>query len=51
MWIKTTAKKLKGERGSAVVEFSIVLSLLVTLIFGIVEFGLAFQQRMAIASA
>lgn len=50
-WIRTSTRILARERGAALVEFSIVLTLLLTLVFGIFEFGLAFQQRMTIASA
>ena len=37
--------------GSALVEFSIVAVLLFTLLFGIVEFGLAFRDRLTMANA
>jgi hypothetical protein len=40
-----------GERGAALVEFSIVSVLLFTLLFGIVEFGLAFRDRLTMANA
>ena len=40
-----------GEKGSALVEMAFVLPLLVLLIFGSVEFGLMFKERLTIASA
>ncbi len=39
------------ERGAALVEFTIVAFLLLTLVFGIVEFGLAFRDRLTIGNA
>ena len=40
-----------GERGAALVEMAVVLPLLMLLIFGIIEFGLLFRERLTIASA
>ena len=42
---------LKSQRGATVVEFAIILSLLVTLIFAIIEFGLFFFNRHVITNA
>lgn len=39
------------ERGAAAVEFAIVVSLLVMLVFGVIEFGLAFWQVQNLRSA
>jgi hypothetical protein len=39
------------ERGAALVEMAMVLPLLVLLVFGIVEYGLLFKERLTIASA
>lgn len=39
------------EKGAALVEFTLVLSLLAMLAFGIVEFGMAFQDRLTVSSA
>lgn len=39
------------ESGSALIEFTIVSVLLFTLLFGIVEFGLAFRDRLTMANA
>jgi Flp pilus assembly protein TadG len=39
------------ERGAAIVEMAVVLPLLILLVFGMVEFGLLFREKMTIASA
>jgi len=39
------------ERGAAMVEMAMVLPLLVLLVFGIVEYGLLFKEKLTIASA
>ena len=39
------------ERGAALVEMAFVLPLLILLIFGAVEYGLMFKERLTIASA
>ena len=39
------------DRGAAMVEFALVAMLLLTLVFGIVEFGLAFRNRLTISNA
>jgi Flp pilus assembly protein TadG len=43
--------RLRQERGAAAVEFAIVVSLLVMLVFGVLEFGLAFWQVQNLRSA
>jgi Flp pilus assembly protein TadG len=43
--------RLRQERGAAAVEFAIVASVLVMLVFGILEFGLAFWQVQNLRSA
>ena len=40
-----------GQKGSAAVEFAIVLPLLVTLVFGIVEFSILFYNKAMITNA
>lgn len=40
-----------GERGAALVEMAIVLPLLVLLVFGIIEYGLLFKEKLTIAAA
>ena len=37
-----------GERGSALVEFTIVMPILMLLVFGVVEFGLAYSNKIAV---
>lgn len=48
------AQKLRQnghERGAAMVEMAIVTPLLIFLVFGIIEYGLLFQEKLTIASA
>ena len=42
---------LRDQSGATLVEFAIVSSLLFGLLFGIVEFGLAFRDRLTVADA
>lgn len=44
-------RRLAGERGSMVVEFGLMLPLLVVLISGLVEFGMAYSLRMSLSHA
>jgi Flp pilus assembly protein TadG len=46
-WIRTlqTERARDGERGAALVEFALVVILMMTLIFGIVEFSLAWSVK------
>ena len=46
-----TRTKLRGEEGAAAVEFAIVVSLLFVILFGIMEFGLAFFELQNLRSA
>ncbi|HVT77518.1 MAG TPA: TadE family protein, partial [Acidimicrobiales bacterium] len=41
----------RPERGAVLVEFALSLVLLITLLFGIVEFGLAWQDRLTLQTA
>lgn len=43
--------RARDDRGAALVEMAVVLPLLVLLVFGIIEFGLLFREKMTIASA
>jgi hypothetical protein len=43
--------RILGEDGQAFVEFAIVLPILVLLVFGITQFGLAFRNYLAITDA
>jgi Flp pilus assembly protein TadG len=47
----TMRRKLRGEEGAAAVEFALVVSLLFVLLFGIMEFGLAFFELQNLRSA
>ena len=42
---------LKNQKGAAAVEFAIVLPLLVTLVFGIIDFGLLLHNKQVITNA
>jgi Flp pilus assembly protein TadG len=46
-----TRFRFRSEDGQAFVEFAIVLPILVLLIFGITQFGLAFRNYLAITDA
>ena len=46
-----TTFRLRGEGGQTFVEFAIVLPILVLLVFGITQFGLAFRNYLAITDA
>jgi Flp pilus assembly protein TadG len=46
-----TRLRLRSEDGQAFVEFAIVLPMLVLLVFGITQFGLAFRNYLAITDA
>lgn len=41
----------RSERGAALVEFAIVLPLLMTLIFGVIEFGSLYNENLEVRSA
>jgi hypothetical protein len=43
--------RLKTEKGTAVVEFAVILPLLITLFAGIVEFGLLYFNKQILATA
>jgi Flp pilus assembly protein TadG len=44
-------RKRSGERGAAAVEFALVVPLLITLVFGIVDFGYAINRYAMINNA
>ena len=44
-------KIFKNEKGASAVEFALILPILVILIFGIVEFGIAFNNYITITHA
>ena len=41
----------RGQSGASAVEFAIILPLLLVLVFGIIEFGLAFNRQQAFHAA
>jgi Flp pilus assembly protein TadG len=43
-----SARRRAGERGAALVEFAIVLVLVAMLLFGIIEFGIAYNDFIAV---
>ena len=49
--MKSCKKILSGEKGTSAVEFAIILPILVMLVFGIFEFGLAFNNYIALTHA
>lgn len=44
-------RRARGERGAAMVEFALVLPMLLILVFGIVDFGRAFQSWVTVTNA
>ena len=48
--VKTQNKKI-GQKGAAAVEFAIVLPLLLTLVFGIIEFSILFYNKAMLTNA
>ena len=42
------AARSRGERGAALVEFAIILPILLTLVFGIIEFGRGYEAKVQI---
>jgi len=49
--MRTRTPKHREERGAALVEFTLVAALLLTILFGIAEFGLAFRDWLTVTSA
>jgi Flp pilus assembly protein TadG len=47
----TSWQRLRRDEGQAIVEFAIVLPILVLLVFGITQFGMAFRNYLAITDA
>jgi Flp pilus assembly protein TadG len=44
-------RRIKNEDGQALVEFALVAPLLFVLLFGIIQFGIAFKNSMTLADA
>jgi Flp pilus assembly protein TadG len=49
--MRQTTNKLKNERGQTMTEFALVLPLLVVLLFGIIQFGIAFNNYVTLTDA
>ncbi|MEA2971860.1 MAG: hypothetical protein QOG82_318 [Actinomycetota bacterium] len=47
----STVVRRRDDRGAAVVEFALVLPVLVLFVFGIIEFGRAYNARIELTSA
>jgi TadE-like protein len=48
---QTTSSRIRSEEGQAIVEFAIVAPLLALLLAGIIQFGVAFRDYLAITDA
>jgi Flp pilus assembly protein TadG len=46
-----TTKKMKNEQGQTMTELALVLPLLVVLLFGIIQFGIAFNNYVTLTDA
>ena len=46
-----TRQNVKSERGQTITEFAIVLPMLVVLLFGVLQFGIAFNNYVALTDA
>jgi len=49
--MRSNERTKRSERGAAMVEMALIMPLLLMLVFGIIEFGLAFQSRLTIGNA
>jgi Flp pilus assembly protein TadG len=49
--MSTWRRRAKGQRGAAAVEFAVVLPLLVTLLFGIIEMGFVMNRWITVTHA
>jgi Flp pilus assembly protein TadG len=47
----TSASRRRSERGSAAVEFAILLPVLILLLFGIIEFSIAYNHQQGLHAA
>jgi Flp pilus assembly protein TadG len=45
------SKRSRGEEGQALVEFALVVPILLLILFGIVQFGIAFRDSIALTDA
>jgi Flp pilus assembly protein TadG len=51
MTVNTKRNRIKDERGQAMTEFAIVLPILIVLLFGIVQFGILFNNYVTLTDA
>lgn len=51
MSTRFTPRRLRDQRGAAMVEFAIILPLLLLVVFGILQFGLLFYNYLDLTSA
>jgi Flp pilus assembly protein TadG len=51
MTAKTKRNRIRDERGQAMTEFAIVLPILIVLLFGIVQFGILFNNYVTLTDA
>jgi len=49
--MRQATNKLKNERGQTMTEFALVLPILVVLLFGIIQFGIAFNNYVTLTDA
>lgn len=49
--MKRYVKILLGEKGASAVEFAIILPILIMLLFGIIQFGIAYNKYIAVTHA
>lgn len=49
--VRATKKAVRDTRGAALVEFVIVVSLLVTILFAMIDFGLMLNAKLVISAA
>ena len=49
--MKSRIKTLLGEKGASAVEFAIILPILIMLVFGIIQFGVAYNSYIALTHA
>src|SRR5690348_11814441 len=51
IWARLARRHRRDERGSAMVEAAIILPLIVLLTFGLIDFGIGFNQKAGLDSA
>lgn len=51
MHSEVTVRRVKSDRGASALEFALVIPVLLLLLFGIIEFGVIFQNQLALTHA